>query len=249
MTALHEILAVEKSLETTAQRLLTESNKTFKKADLFRGVTRELHMFKEEDKHLEQVEHMRLTTTVDENLNYLKKPLADYWDTVLRKDLTNQAAVANLILENGLILYKDVPATFLLGFEKKLRELREVYNNIPTLAPGVKWVPSTTERSGVYVDTDDKVQFKVTKDPEFRVVAEATPQHPAQVKEVARTVNVGRYTTTELSGMLSPQEKAKRLTRIDELINATKRARMRANKEPVPARPMLGDAVLKYING
>lgn len=249
MTALHEILAVEKSLETTANRLLNESIKTFKKADLFRGVTRELKMFKPEDAHLEQTEHMELTTTVDENLDYLRRPLADYWDTVLRKDVTNQLAKADVILDDGTVLAKEIPATFLLGFEKKLRELREVYNMIPTLPPGRKWIKSEIDRPGVYLDNDTVKQFKSTKDPEYRVVAEATKEHPAQVKEVARTVNVGTYLTTELSGMLSPLEKAERLSRIDQLINAAKRARMRANKEAVPPRPQFGGDILKFING
>lgn len=249
MTALHEILAVEKSLETTANRLLEESKKTMKKADLFRGVTRTLKMNKPEDEHMNEVNHMELTTTVDENLEYLEKPLSDYWDTVLRKDMTNQKAVADIVLEDGTKLFEGVPATFLLGFEKKLRELREVYNTIPTLQPGRKWIKSELDRHGIYTDDNQDIQFKTTKDPEFRIVAEATKEHPAQVKEVARTVNVGKYTQTEQSGMFSPLEKAARLTRIDALINATKRARMRANKETVPNRLKLGAAVLKFING
>lgn len=249
MTALHEILAVEKSLATTAQRLLNESAKTFKKHDLFRGVTRELKMFDPAQAHLESSDHMELTTTVDENLDYLIKPLAAYWDTVLRKDITNQSANATLVMEDGTPLGEKLPATFLLGFEKKLRELREIYNTIPTLPPGKKWIPSPIDRAGVYIDDDTTVQFKSQKDPEFRVVAEATKEHPAQIKEVSRTVNVGKYSTTELSGMLTPLEKAERLTRIDELINATKRARMRANKEEIPERPNFGESILKYING
>lgn len=247
--ALHEILAVEKTLETTANRLMVESARTFSKQNLFQGITRKLTMFDPAQSHLEGTEHQELTTTVDENLDYLVKPLSKYWAAVLQKDMTNQLAVADLTLDDGTTLAKDVPASFLLSFEKRLRELREVYNQIPTLAPGHKWIPAELERPGVYVDSNDAVQFKSQKDKEFRVVAEATKEHPAQVREVDRTVNVGKYTTTELSGMLSPLTKAERLTRIDELINATKRARMRANKQELVPKVDIGDAVFKYING
>jgi hypothetical protein len=246
--ALHEILAVEKTLEATANRLMVESASTFKKANLFQGTTRKLSMFDPAQSHLEGTEHQELTTTVDENLDYLVKPLSKYWNAVLQKDASNQLAKADITLDDGTVLAKDVPASFLLSFEKRLRELQQVYNAIPTLAPGRKWVEAQLERPGVYVDSDDAVQFKSQKDIEFRVVAEATKEHPAQIREVARTTNVGKYTTTELSGMLSPLEKAERLTRIDALINAVKRARMRANKQELVDKVDIGAAVFKYIN-
>jgi hypothetical protein len=247
-TALHEILAVEKSLQTTTERLCVESKKTFKKSDLFRGTIRTLEMFNSEDTHLNTSDQHTLSTTVDENLNYLVGPVANYWNVVLRKDMANTVAEADIIVDD-VVLFSKVPATFLLGFEKKLRDMREVYNGIPTLPPGRKWLPSPTERDGVFMDVNDQVQFKSQNNPEFRIVAEATEQHPAQVTEVARTVNVGKFTTTETSGMMTPLAKAERLDRIDKLINATKRARMRANKVTVPIIDNFGKTVLNFING
>jgi len=139
MTKLHEILAVESSLEKAATNLTAESIRTFSKDNLFSGEVKTLTMFREDEQNQNTTEVRKLETTVMENLEYLVKPVSDWLDVVLQKDATNQLAKADIVLSNGTVVAKDVPATFLLGLESKLNKLREMYLQIPTLEPGIEW--------------------------------------------------------------------------------------------------------------
>lgn len=246
MTKLHEVLAVESTKEKVANKLIKESLHTLDKESLFSGAHRKLEMFAAEDKNAETEEFQELTSTVDENLDYLVDPIAEWLDVVLAKDLTNQTASNSLEID-GQVLATDVPATFLLGLETKLSKIREVYEKIPTLAPGVKWVADVQNRPGVYVTEHSSIQLKTEKNPEFRVVYEATKEHPAQIKEVNRTQNTGRYITTLYSGKMTPLEKANRLNRIDKLLSVVKMARMRANNVDIVTKN-IGKKIMDYIN-
>lgn len=247
MAKLHEILAVESSLEKAANKLINESVKTLSKEALFSGMHRELHMFREEDKNSELSDTQVVTTTVDENLDYTNEPVAKWIDVVLQKDLANQEARADLEID-GKVVASNLPASFLLGLETKLQKYRVLLESVGTLPPGRVWKPADDyDRPGVYVDANQGVQLKTRRDPEFRVVAEATPEHPAQVKEVERVLDVGRYVTTVYSGKISPADKAARLTRLDKLLRAVKQARMRANNIDVK-KAEVGTKILDYIN-
>lgn len=245
MGKLHEVIAVESSLNKAATKLADESKKTLGKENLFSGSLRKLTLFDTSLEQLNTEERVHLTSTVDENLEYLVNPISDYWDAVLQKDLTNQAAVADIILA-GTVIASNIPATFLLGLETKLGELRKVYEAIHTLPPGVNWVLDTQEKAGVYKSTDN-VTYKTEKDMEFKIMAEATKEHPAQVAQLAKTNNVGRYDTTRWSGLLTPLEKAMRLQRIDQLLIAVKKARQRANNTEVVV-DTIGRRLFEFIN-
>lgn len=244
---LHELLAVESSLEKAANKLMQESLKTLNKETLFNGQHRTLKMFREEDKDSELSETQLVETTVDENIDYIVTPIAKWIDVVLRKDVANTSAKADLVVESKTIA-KDLPATFLLGLENKIQKYRPVLEAIPTLPPGRDWRPDTTQRKGIWIDNNPQISIKSRKDPEFRVVAEATVQHPAQIREVERVLDVGRYVTTSYSGKMTSLEKAERLKRLDVLLHAVKQARMRANDAAINNSLRIGEDVLAYIN-
>lgn len=246
MTKLHEILAVEGSLEKTARHLTDGAITTFGKENLFTGRVRELTMFDEAQAHLNTREEQKLETTVDEIVDYAANGVADYYDVVYQKELANQKAIADLEVD-GTVIAKDVPAVFLLGLETKLGRLRDMYQAVPTLQPGTKWIIDPTERSGVFVTANDSTAFKTEKTVDFVVAYEATDHHPAQIKEVSKTENVGKITTTTWSGMLTPVEKAARIARIDNLLKAAKAARMRANNVDVDKDRKIGNSILNYI--
>jgi len=248
MPQLHEILAVEKSLAKIAEKLRLETKRTFDKENLFKGFTKKLKMFKEQDQRLNESTYMKLETTVDENLNYLLPNVAKYWNTVLAKDRANQVAKADIVLNDGTVLAKDMPATFLLGLETKMGELRDVYNTIPTLAPGIDWVENTLERAGIYKDNNTSASFKTETKTEFVEASPATEFHPAQVVPVKNVNNIGEYKMVSECGMVSPLEKANRLTRFDEVFFAVKKARARANNTVIEKTPRVSEALFKYIN-
>lgn len=247
MAKLHENLAVERSLEQTAKKLSTESIKTLGKDNLFKGALRKLTMFDENSEHLNTEEELKLTTTVDENIEYLAPHLAKWYDSIFQKDCTNQKARADVVV-GGEVIVKGVPATFLLTMETKLAELRKVYEAIPTLAPGTSWIKDeSNEKAGVFVTSSPVKQFKSEKTMDFRIVAEATQYHPADVREVSKNETVGEYLTTSWSGALTPVEKARRLDNLDQLLLAVRRARQRANDAEL-SKEKIGRALIDFIN-
>ncbi len=249
MTQLYEILAVESSLEKVSRTLTQESIKTFSKDNLFKGFTKRLEMFNEDDQILNESSFLKLETTVSENLTYLMPSISKYWRTVLSKDMANQSAIADIVLTDGYVIAKDVPATFLLGLESKLGELRKLYQALPTLAPGIKWEADELERKGIYTNITPDISFKTETKTEFVEISPATKEHPAQVTGVKNVKNVGKYTTNNQSGMISSFQKAETLTRLDEMLSAVKKARMRANDVKITPDPQAPITILGYING
>lgn len=228
MGKLHELLAVEQDRKKESDRLVAESIKTFKKDNLFSGSVKRTDMFDDEEVKISD-EILKLETTVDENLDYSLKSLINYWDVVAQKDATNMISKADIIVDSVTIA-TEVPATFLLGMEKKLNELRNLFNAIPTLPPGINWeVDDTQEKVNVYKNINDIETLKTIKDIEFRTVAPATKEHPAQVIQVNITKNIGRFSTTKWSGMVTPYQKAHWITNIEKLLSGVKKARQRAN--------------------
>jgi len=241
-TKLHEILAVEGGLEKTAKKLVLSSKKQFDKENLFNGQVRTLVMFDSNQAHLNTTETIKLETTVDENLDYALKAVGKHWDAVLQKDLANQIAKADIVID-GVTLAKDVPATTLLGLESKLTELRSLFEAMPTLAPGISWVRNEADKEGIFSSRDPVTQFKTEKDIDFRILYEATKEHPAQVAEMNVVKNVGKYLTSKTSGMLTPHRKAKILARLETLQSGIKKARQRANNAIVENRQISKDLI------
>lgn len=229
MSKLHELLAVETDLEGTYKRIVEEATNTFsKKPDHFQGFIKKLEMFDEAKSNENIDEYKEMTTTVDDKLEYVSEHAVRYIDAVLQKEIANQNAVADLIV-NGKLIASALPATFLLGLENKLKQLRLMYNSIPTLQPGIKWVEDENIGKGVYVTDHPDVKFKTAKTIQHKVLVNPTDKHPAQIDKWEEQTPVGKYTTLSTSGMLTPARKSELLGRVDKLIQACKQARQRAN--------------------
>lgn len=235
---LYEILAVEGDAQGRADKLQTETTQTFKnKENLFKGKRRQLSLFgKTEEKATEMnaleakdSTQIKVESTVPDSLNYLGCILGDYWDVMFQKEASNQAAKADIVMEDGTVLLKDVPVTFLLCMENRLKNYKPVLDAIPTLAPGVDWKLDTNYAlDHVYVSPNVN-DVKTKEDTDYRIVAPATDKHPAQVVAAKTQFNIGHYIDTSWSGLISPAEKARLLERLDKLMAAIKQARQRAN--------------------
>lgn len=247
MSKLHEILAVEQSLESSSKMLTKEAMKNLGKEHLFKGHVKSHQVFREDESHLKQSDEVvPVDSTAMEILDYIIKPVSKYWDCVLQKECTNQSATATLTI--GTTDFNDLPATFLLGLESKLKSLREVYNNIPTLTPAMTWIPNeSAEKPGIFITATPEERFQTRNENDFITVSEATDHHPAQIREVSKTVNVGKFLVTYHSGMMKPVDKAAILERLDTLIQETKKARMRANNVEV-VKANIGESIFKYLH-
>ena len=75
------------------------------------------------------------------------------------------------------------------------------------------------------------------------MIVEPTQFHPAQIHTWTEDERVGKVTESSWSGMMSPAEKSQLISRLQNLIIATKQARQRANTAAVVevdvARPLI----------
>lgn len=246
MPKLHELLAVEGDLEGIYKKIIDETINTFqKKVDRFFGAVRTLEWF-EEGNPPQPAEYQELTTTVKKKLDYQEEAIVRYIDALLQKERTNQNARADLVV-NGITIAADVPATFLLGMESRLKKIRETYNAIPTLPPNIKWEKDATKGDDIYSRGHPEQQLKTEKIFKVQVLYEATKEHPAQVEKIPETKNVGVYKKEMWTGLYSPAEKSRLLGRLDELIRAVKKARQRANMTEV-VNVKIGKEIFAYLN-
>lgn len=244
MGKLHEILAVENEVKGTADSLLAETKVTFtKKQDHFLGQNRHYNPANDDGEKFND-ENKEMVTTVRAKLDHTEEYVGRLLDITYQKEEANTRAKADLVV-NGMTLATDVPATVLLNFETKLKALREVYRDIPTLDPGERWVPDTT-RKDTYV-SDQLSSYRTQKVLKAIVLYPHTDKHPAQVEKTTVDERVGTWLTTKWSGMMSPVEKSKLLERLDVLLAAVKKARCRAN-EVETADVTIAKQLFQFIN-
>lgn len=247
MAKLHEVLAVEGDLRSTAETVQKEASGTFdKRAAHFLQTTAETRYFADADTKLDTTEYKKMETTVVEKLAYVAEMVTRYYDAYLQKEATNQTARANVEI-NGKIFLENVPVVVLLGMEQRLRELREVYRMIPTLQPGPTWKRDPTLSWGAYRSEHPEKRFLTKKTKKAFILAESTDKHPAQVQALDEDVPVAERITTTWSGMLSVHEKSLLLDRVDVLIQAFKRSRQRANEAELVQREM-GRTIFDYLH-
>lgn len=248
MSQLHELLAVEGDLEGTYKKILEETRVNFEKhPDRYFGQHVRIETF-DENAPKEADVHKEMDDTVPAKLAYTQDHIIRYLDAVLQKEKTNQQAIADIVVD-GVTIAKDVPATFLLGLESKLKIIRQnVYETIPTLQPGIKWEIDENIGKNVYhrVYTEDK--FRTKKVMKNHVLAEATKEHPAQVQVYTEDEKYSRVITDTWCGMISPAEKSILLNRVDKLIRAVKKARQKANTTEV-VKSTIGKELFGYVNG
>jgi len=245
---LHQVLAVEGDLEGTFKKVTNEAVATFQKhPDMFRGSTQILTHSDESRKIEDKTSHVKLETTVADKLNYVAEHGITYIDANLQKEATNQHAVADLIID-GKVIATSLPATFLLGLEKKLQTIHKMAMSIPTLAKGIHWEKDKTAGDNVYRTKHATEKTRTAKSFQHKVLVEATDKFPAQIKEWEEQMPIGKFVDTMESGMLSTAEKSNLLARIDKLYYATKKARQKAN-ETVVIDKTVGKEIFSFILG
>lgn len=228
---LHELLAVEGDLEGTFKKVVEETKNTFnKKEALFVGQHRKLEVFDDNDKTKYPEEVKEVDETVKSKLDYMMGHVSKYFDAIYQKEATNQLACADLMVDGNVIAEK-LPATFLLGLESRLKMIRSVFEEIPTLEPGVKWVLDGTKGADIFLCDPPEEKMKTAKTFQHKVLYEATKEHPAVIEKWEETINVGKFIRHIWSGKVSPTEKSRLMGNLDKLIREVKKARQRANTQ------------------
>jgi len=246
MAQLHQLLAVEGDLEDIFKRALGETSGIFGRADAFQAWHERFEataegVADEADKHKEMV------TTVPAVLAEMTEHTGRYLDAVLQKELTNQTARAAIVIDGNPIT-EDLPVTFLLGLENKLKAIRKVISQAPVLDPGVAWDADPDTGENVRKRRHPAVRSKTKKTVNHKILVQPTDHHPAQIEKWNEDVPVGKYTKNEWTGMLTPAEKTAMLKRLDKLARATKKARTKANEAKV-VTIQAADSILSFVLG
>lgn len=227
---LHELLAVEQDRKHKANQALGEAKNTFtKKTPYFDGMVKR-YIALEEDAEQIPDERKEMVTTVKQKLEETLDSVIKGLDVHLSKEETNSSNTAKAELKVDGIKLGTFSATSLLALEGHLNKIKDLYKNIPTLDPAKKW--ELDEQQGIYKAVDE-VKFRSVKRPKVIVKYEATENHPAQTELLHLDFQVGKYETTHTSGRITIAQKNALLERVEQLIEAIKIARSKANSVEV----------------
>jgi hypothetical protein len=225
MAHLNQILGVEQGVKARAERTLTDAYHTLQRADALAGIAR---TYRPKDDDGEQLpnESTLVQVRAAEVVDGVVDALARHFDVVATKDATNAVAKADVILEDGTVLLRDVPGVTLLFLEKQLVGLHTFVSKLPTLPPGSSWTRDDSTDTWVTEPTETTRPKKL---PRNHVLAEATDKHPAQVQVYNEDVVVGYWTTRKFSGALPVARVRTLQRRVEEMQRAVRRAREQAN--------------------
>jgi hypothetical protein len=237
---LFQHIASEKELSGQVNVIEKETLKVFDGSSLFQGLTKTFVPLVEGLPILPG-EQKEVVTTVGKRLRYHVGFAAKMFDYELVRDAANQKAKADLVID-GKVAAKDLPVTFLLSAETRMRAQREIFAKMPALDMSRKWEKAGNElwkHGPNFINREEKKTEPV-------VMYHATKEHPAQIKEVVTSKVVARFDCTDFSGAVHPGLKAAILERMDKVIEALKAARLRANELEVEERA-IGDTLFEYI--
>lgn len=245
---LHELLAVDSNLKVQADKTRTELRKTF---------TDKRHLFTEkkivstplQEGAQQQIEvQSEIQTTVSKELEWFGGHLAKSIDVSYQIGVANQQAVADVVLEGGVVLLKAVPATVLLELEKRVKDAMDLIQAVPTLDPAKGFTPDEARGKGLFRARDiNKVRTQKIQKP--LVLFPATPEHPAQTQLVSVDEPVAKVEEQEWSSCITVAAKADLYDRAESVLRAIRTARARANDTSVDQNLKIGATLTKAIFG
>lgn len=252
MGKLFELLAAEKTLTSAADKLIKETTAKFQKADqYFRGHIKTLRMLEDtpQNKAIENAarDEKQVATNISDTLQYTLDHWAKAEDCIFQKNCTNQTANADLMFR-GATLVSSVPVDELMGLEVRLKDLRGMIDQMPTLDASKDWEPDPNKGAGFLRSKNIDSTTKTEKVTTPVVLYEATDKHPAQVKESSYDRVIGEFQTRYLSGCATTVGKSEAIKVIDELVVECRQARNRANTVETTNRT-IGSSITKLVLG
>lgn len=125
MAKLNQIIAIEKGIKSRVHSEISELYKIIQKAELFNGFSKTYQKKDEESESLPS-ENKRVQYFVNEVLRSVERSISELFDVTARKDYSNCNAVANIVIEEVIIL-KDVPVSFFAIHGKTNYRYQDVY--------------------------------------------------------------------------------------------------------------------------
>lgn len=243
MPKLHQIIAVEEDAKNKAGSVVAALERDAQKPDSFNGLSR---VYRPKDDNGEPLppEHKKVQLDARKEIDKFIAAKSELIDTTATKDFANMNARADVELD-GNVLLADVPVTQLLFLAKQLEAFRSFIDKLPVLDEAEDWKedPSTGQ-----FRTDVVTRNRTEKIQEFKIVAEATDKHPAQVAQLVKDTTVGYWDQTKLSAALPVPRKEALVARIEALIGAVKLARGKANEVDAPRQKIAG-TLFEFVLG
>lgn len=249
---LYELLAVEQDKKGNAERARNQAVDTFRsKQNHFVGLRRTFTPFAVDEEKGEvageRVEaDTRLVKTVPEELENLFKSLGEAIDVGYQIDEANTSARADLEFQ-GEVLAEQLPATFLLQLEKRLREVRSVLKEAPTFDPVRVWNPDPEADKKNVLRAEPVTTIRKQRTRKYNVMVQPTEHHPAQIDIVEVDEPVGEIRTYDWTGMISPGKRSELLAQADALLEAVKRARSQANAVEIDPQQKVAQTIFEVL--
>lgn len=243
MTALSQIIAIEKAVKQDSYREFTNIHQTMQKQSLLAGISRTYQPFDDDGDQLPP-ESTQVQIKSEDMLRKVATVLTRMFDVVATKDHANCTAKADIVVD-GVVLVRDTPVTYLLFLEKQLKDLKTFVDKLIVLDPSDNW--HLDEAKGVW-STDPVQTTKTKKIPRNHIKFTGDQYHPPQVEMYTEDVAVGRWTTTKFSGALPAPRVEQIARRIEVLTQAVVFAREQANTATVEDRKS-GSAIFDYLFG
>ena len=245
MSKLHEILAVESNLENQANKCRTDLLNTFEKRRVLFEEKKIVFTPSTEGEQETVESQLDIQSNIPKEITWISQHIAKALDASYQVAEANTRARADVELEDGAVVLRNVPATSLLELEKKLAEVHALVAAIPTLDPTKGFVKDES-RSNIY-KAREVVKVRTRKGKRVIVLYNATTEHPAQTQLIDEDLPVGKLREQEWSGLITPAAKSEMLDRAEILIRAVRKARSRANDIEVDSTQKIGNTLLKYV--
>jgi hypothetical protein len=251
MTALHQILAIERGVAADAERKIALATKGIEQTGEQSPLTGLSRSYKpradEGDALPPQYQHVQISLERDV-LPMIAQAMTRFLDVKFTREASSAAAKADVVIADGgqqVTLLSGVPVGYLLGLETELDKLAALVKKLPVLDPAEEWHWDAAK--GCYA-TEPKVTARNIRVPQVQVLYEATPEHPAQVRPYETEKPAGDWTTIKLSGALPFDRVQAIYTRVRAVGEAVKLARESANRIDATDRAA-GQAIFDYILG
>jgi hypothetical protein len=247
MTTLAQLIAVRKGVLDRTESVQTAIYHQTKRPAEFEGFERTYKPLGDDDTTVFPPESKRVQVTVDDQLAQLAKLLTRAFNLTATMEAANQQARADVVVD-GTTLLKDVPVDFLLYLEKQIVRLRNEFATLPTLSPQVDW-GTGPDQTGLWRSQVPEVTISGKKDYVNHVKAWPTKEHPnivPQVDVVQVDRPVGTWTRIGFSGAIPATRKRQILDRLEQLGDAVKKAREKANTVEVTDVDA-GTAIFGYL--
>ncbi len=242
---MNQVLAVEKAVKNRTETEVTKAFQLLQKPDLLNGFSK-TYKPKDEEGETFSPESKKVQFRAEDLINTIKTATKELINTVALKDKTNCVAKADIVMDDGTVIAKDVPATHLLFLEKKIQDFLNEAKVLPALDPNEDW--SVDEGTDLWV-TAPYDSFKTKKVTTHHVIVQPTPQHPAQIRDDVEDIIQGTWTTRKYSGALAQSRINQIRKRAEDLQKAVKKARAVANTAEVDPTLQPGEKIVEYVFG